>query len=71
MDLRYSESDQAFRHALRDWLAEAVAEHGLAPKEHVEWSARREYDTSCQRKLGEAGYAGINWPQEYVGRGTA
>lgn len=70
MDLRYSKSDQAFRQALRDWLAKAVAEHGPAPKAHEEWSARREYDTSWQRKLGEAGYAGINWPQEYGGRGA-
>lgn len=31
---------------------------------------RREYDTGWQRKLGEAGYAGINWPQEYGGRGA-
>ena len=32
--------------------------------------ARREWDTGWQRQLFEAGYAGINWPKEYGGRGA-
>ena len=70
MDLRYSESDQAFRSALRHWLAQAVPEHGPAPKQVQDWAARREYDTAWQRKLQAAGYAGINWPEAYGGRGA-
>jgi alkylation response protein AidB-like acyl-CoA dehydrogenase len=70
MDLRYSASDEAFRKDLRAWLAEAVPAHGDEPSDG-DWSIRREYDTGWQRKLFEAGYAGINWPSEYGGRGAA
>ena len=68
MDLRYSASDEAFRRELRAWLAEAVPAHGPVPSERADWDARCEYDQSWQRKLFEAGYAGINWPKEYGGR---
>ena len=67
MDLRYSASDESFRAELRAWLKEAVPAHGPTP-ERADWSVRREYDTGWQRKLFEAGYAGINWPKEFGGR---
>ena len=67
MDLRYSESDEKFRAELRAWLTDAVPAHGASPPVH-DWAARRVYDTGWQRKLFEAGYAGINWPREYGGR---
>ncbi|MEE3329115.1 MAG: acyl-CoA dehydrogenase family protein [Myxococcota bacterium] len=70
MDLRYSESDQEFRFALREWLVAAVQEYGPPPDRAQDWSARREYDTGWQRRLQKAGYAGINWPKEYGGRGA-
>ncbi len=66
MDLRYSDSDEKFRSELRSWLDEAVPVHGAPPPVH-EWTARREYDTSWQRKLFDAGYAGINGPKAYGG----
>jgi alkylation response protein AidB-like acyl-CoA dehydrogenase len=67
VQLRYSEKDERFRAELRAWLAEAVPAHGPPPAGH-DWRARRDYDTGWQRKLFEAGYAGINWPKEYGGR---
>ncbi|NRA07769.1 MAG: acyl-CoA dehydrogenase family protein [Myxococcales bacterium] len=67
MDLRYSDSDEAFRKELREWLAEAVPAHG-SPPDAADWAGRRAYDTGWQRKLYDAGYAGINWPKEYGGR---
>ena len=67
MDLRYSESDEKFRAELRAWLAEQVPAHGRPPPAH-DWPARRAWDTGWQRRLFEAGYAGINWPREYGGR---
>ena len=67
MDLRYSEADEKFRQELRSWLDEAVPAHGEPPQTN-DWAARREYDTGWQRKLYDAGYAGINWPTEYGGR---
>ncbi len=69
MDLRYSASDEKFRTELRRWLATAVPAHGTPP-ERGNWPARRAYDTGWQRKLYEAGYAGIHWPTEYGGRGA-
>ena len=69
MDLRYSESDERFRKELREWLAEVLPT--LPPKpDHHDWPARRDYDTGWQRRLREAGYAGVNWPAEYGGRGA-
>lgn len=70
MDLRYSESDQRFRQEFRVWLKSEVAAHGSPPATAEDWSARRDYDTGWQRKLCDAGYAGINWPEEYGGRGA-
>ncbi|MFL6238473.1 MAG: acyl-CoA dehydrogenase [Actinomycetes bacterium] len=69
MDLRYTESEQAFRAELRTWLAETIPT--LPPKPpRDDWPARRNYDTHWQRLLYDAGYAGINWPKEYGGRGA-
>ncbi len=67
MDLRDSAAEARFRRELRDWLAEAVPAHGAPPPAH-DWPARRAYDTGWQRKLFEAGYAGMNWPAEFGGR---
>ena len=67
LDLRYSESDEKFRAELRAWLQEMVPAHGQPPR-GAGWDERRAYDTAWQRKLFDAGYAGINWPKEYGGR---
>jgi len=67
VDLRYSASDERFRTELRAWLADAVPKHGAPPPMH-DWPARVAYDTGWQRKLFDAGYAGINWPKAYGGR---
>jgi len=66
LDLRYSDADEKFRAELRAWLKAAVPAHGSSPGIH-DWDARKAYDTSWQRKLFDAGYAGINWPKEYGG----
>ncbi|RMH76679.1 MAG: acyl-CoA dehydrogenase [Actinomyces sp.] len=70
MDLRYSEAEEAFRHELRAWLAEVLPEVGPPPADRTDVEARRAYDTAWQRMLYDAGYAGINWPREYGGRGS-
>ena len=67
MDLRYSEADESFRAELRAWLAREVPKHGSPPPTH-DWPARRAYDTGWQRKLFDAGYAGVSWPKAYGGR---
>jgi alkylation response protein AidB-like acyl-CoA dehydrogenase len=69
VDLRYSASDERFRADLRAWLADALP--SLTPKpEPSDWEARRKYDTTWQRMLYDAGYAGIDWPPDAGGRGA-
>jgi alkylation response protein AidB-like acyl-CoA dehydrogenase len=68
MDLQYTEADEAFRKELRAWLDEAVPAYGPPPPPG-DWDARRAYDTGWQRELHDAGYAGLNWPVEFGGRG--
>jgi alkylation response protein AidB-like acyl-CoA dehydrogenase len=68
MDLRYSDADEAFRTEVRAFLDEAVAAYGPPPPPG-DWAARRAYDTGWQRLLHDGGYAGLNWPVEYGGRG--
>ena len=69
MDLRYSDVDEQFRAELRAWLAAELP--GLPPQPaRDDWQARRAWDTDWQRRLFDAGYAGINWPEEYGGRGA-
>ena len=68
MDLTYSEEDEQFRKELRSWLETAVPAHG-SPPPPGDWEARRSYDTGWQRRLYDAGYAGVHWPKEFGGRG--
>ncbi|HAM01775.1 MAG TPA: acyl-CoA dehydrogenase [Acidimicrobiaceae bacterium] len=70
MDLRYSEAEEAFRAELRKWLSQVVPTLGPRPA-LTDWPARRAYDTTWQRMLYDAGYAGIDWPPEGGGRGAS
>ncbi len=69
MDIRYSAEEIAFRDELRDWLSQVLPTLGDPPASD-DWTARREWDTGWQRMLYDAGYAGINWPSEFGGRGS-
>ena len=69
MRLRETPEEQAFRAELRAWLDATLP--GLpAPPPFDDWAAKRAYDTGWQRRLHDAGYAGISWPKEYGGRGA-
>jgi alkylation response protein AidB-like acyl-CoA dehydrogenase len=68
LDLRYSAADEAFREEVRAWFDEAVPAYGPPPPPG-DWAARRAFDTGWQRRLHDAGYAGLSWPVEYGGRG--
>jgi alkylation response protein AidB-like acyl-CoA dehydrogenase len=69
VDLHDSPEEQQFRAELRQWLAKVIP--ALPPKPAADdWPERRAYDTGWQRLLCHAGYAGINWPKEYDGRGA-
>jgi alkylation response protein AidB-like acyl-CoA dehydrogenase len=67
MDLRYDRKDEEFRAGIRVWLEKEVPAHGPPPPAE-DWPARRAYDTAWQRKLHDAGLAGLAWPAEYGGR---
>jgi alkylation response protein AidB-like acyl-CoA dehydrogenase len=65
VDLTLSPSEEEFRDGLRSWLEE---NH---PGEEPEGDeAAFEFRRDWQRKLHEAGYAGLSWPKEYGGRGA-
>ena len=65
MDLTLSPNEQAFRDELRGWLRE---NHPGPEPEGDE--AAFEFRKEWQRRLHEAGWAGLSWPQEYGGRGA-
>ena len=70
MNLRYTEEEEQFRAELREWLQSVLP--SLPPKPAAgDWQGRRVYDTRWQRMLFDAGYAGINWPKEFGGRGAS
>jgi alkylation response protein AidB-like acyl-CoA dehydrogenase len=70
VELRYSDADENFRAELRAWLDETLPT--LAPQPPREaWDERRKWDTDWQRRLFDAGYAGLHWPKEYGGRGAS
>ncbi|MBV8942509.1 MAG: acyl-CoA dehydrogenase family protein [Solirubrobacterales bacterium] len=66
MDLTLSPSEQAFRDELRAWLE---ANHpGALPREE---QGSFEFRRAWQRRLHDAGWAGISWPERYGGRGAS
>ena len=69
MDLLYTEAERAFRDELREWLRDVVPSIGRQPGTS-DFAALREFDSAWQRMLYDAGYAGINWPKEFGGRGA-
>jgi alkylation response protein AidB-like acyl-CoA dehydrogenase len=67
MDLDYSDGDIAFRAQAREWLTRNLPSEPRPPEGH----AAAEWDCAWQRKLSQAGFAGINWPKEYGGAGLS
>ena len=65
MDLTLNEPEEAFRDEVRSWLE---ANHpGREPQgDEAAFTFRREW----QKKMHEAGWAGISWPEEYGGKGA-
>ncbi|WP_404959491.1 acyl-CoA dehydrogenase family protein [Streptomyces sp. 147326] len=69
MDLTYTEEEQDFRARLRAWLGKVLPELPAKPCPD-DWPGRRAYDLGWQRRLYEAGYAGLHWPVDAGGRGA-
>jgi alkylation response protein AidB-like acyl-CoA dehydrogenase len=69
MDLRDTPDEAAFRAEVRAFFAESLPEELRGHRggaERFEGPALREWS----RKLSQAGYVGLTWPQEYGGRGA-
>ncbi|MFD6972894.1 acyl-CoA dehydrogenase [Streptomyces sp. NPDC059949] len=69
MDLTYTEEEEDFRARLRAWLGKALPELPAKPSPD-DWPGRRAYDLGWQRRLYDAGYAGLHWPVDAGGRGA-
>jgi alkylation response protein AidB-like acyl-CoA dehydrogenase len=65
VDLTLSPQEESFRDELRSWLADNHP--GQEPSGD---EAAFEFRRSWQRKLDDASYAGLSWPEEYGGRGA-
>jgi len=66
MDLTLTPDEEAFRDEVRAWLQEN--DPGPEPDgEEPKFLFRRDW----QRKMHDAGWAGISWPKEYGGRGAS
>jgi alkylation response protein AidB-like acyl-CoA dehydrogenase len=65
VDLTLSPAEEAFRDELRRWL-----EANNPGREPAGDAAGFEFRRAWQRKLNEAGWAGLSWPKEYGGRGA-
>ena len=65
MNLDLSADEVAFREEARTWLRGNLPTEARPP----EGLPMREFDLAWQKTLYEGGWAGINWPVEYGGRG--
>ncbi len=68
MDLNDTPEQAAYREEARSWLEQHQAE---APPRSGSYEDREYIDArrAWQRRLAEAGLAGVTWPREYGGRG--
>ena len=67
MDLSFTPAQEAFRAEARAWLDANVPREPLPSFDTAEgFEAHREWE----RRLADAGWAVVNWPEEYGGRGV-
>jgi alkylation response protein AidB-like acyl-CoA dehydrogenase len=66
MDVRFDDATEAFRQEVRAWLEANV------PKEPMprDPEGAFHYTRAWQKKMFDAGWAGIHWPKQYGGRGA-
>ena len=66
MDLTLTDSEAAFRDEVRSWLEE----NNPGPAPEGDDDAEFEFRRAWQRKMHDAGWAGLSWPEEYGGKGA-
>ncbi len=70
MDLNLTTEEQKFRDELRAWLAANVPEPFPGATSEEEKGEYFNFLRVWQRKVFDAGWAGLSWPKEYGGRGA-
>lgn len=66
MDLHFDVDAEAFRHEIRTWLEANVPGEPMPDDPDAAFQYRRVW----QKKMYDAGWAGIHWPKTYGGRGA-
>jgi len=69
VEIKFTDAEEAFRREARAWLEANKPPEGRP--EIADLKGRRAYDMAWQRKMFDAGWAGINWPKEFGGRGAS
>lgn len=68
MDLELTTEQRAFRDEVRAWLEANVPSEALPPSGTPEGLAAHR---AWERRLYDAGYAAVHWPEEFGGRGAS
>ncbi len=72
MDLNLTPQELQFRDEVRAWFAANVPKDWVKRRNAEEsMQARFDYLRQWQRKMFDAGWAGVSWPKEYGGRGAS
>jgi alkylation response protein AidB-like acyl-CoA dehydrogenase len=71
MDFSLTPEQAAFRDELRTWLRDNLADELATPLPAMGAGEGVERRRRWQRRVHEAGYAGVSWPREYGGRGLS
>jgi alkylation response protein AidB-like acyl-CoA dehydrogenase len=71
MDLNLTPQELAFRDEVRAWLRENVPSDWENRRAGQDMAARFAYLRAWQKKVFDAGWAGVSWPKEYGGRGAS
>ena len=71
MDLNLTPQELRFRDEVRAWFAANVPKDWVKRRDEEEsMQGRFDYLRAWQRKLFDAGWAGISWPKDFGGRGA-
>jgi alkylation response protein AidB-like acyl-CoA dehydrogenase len=71
VDLNLTPHELRFRDEVRAWFADHVPKDWVKRRDEEEsMQGRFEYLRGWQRKLYDAGWAGISWPKDFGGRGA-
>jgi len=72
VDLNLTPQELQFRDEVRAWFAANVPKDWVKRRNAEEsMQARFDYLRQWQRKMFDAGWAGVSWPKEYGGRGAS